>query len=61
MLFADEGSRSEIANGNDVPLADIDWAFLDMLGDANDEFYSMNNDFRNFLGNGLEYGLDQLL
>jgi hypothetical protein len=46
--------------GNDGPSANIDWAFLDMLGDTNDELYAMNNDFREFLGNGLELNFEEM-
>ena len=46
--------------GIDDLSANIDWAFLNMLGDADDELYAMNNDFRGFLGNGLELSFDGL-
>lgn len=52
-----EGLRSSEGDG---PSSNIDWVFLDMLGDTNDELYAMNNDFRDLLGHGLELTFDEL-
>ncbi|KAK6364704.1 hypothetical protein LTS17_012002 [Exophiala oligosperma] len=42
---------SESILRNDDQSSNIDWAFLNMLGDADDELYAMNTDFRGLLDN----------
>ena len=51
---------SETVGQNDDMIANTDWAFLNMLGDAGDEFYSMDTDFRQFLGSGFDLTSDYL-
>ena len=54
-VAATRGSQDfDYVLSSDELLVNTDWAFLNVLGDADDELYSMNNDFRDFLANGLK-------
>jgi hypothetical protein len=60
--IASESSRAvEALCGSDDLGQNMDWTFLHALGDANDEFYAMDTDFRDFLGSGCDFVFDPAL